>query len=53
MTAPARVLNARLPRWLLPPEWPHNGDEPALATLTLRQGRIAAAEPVTRAQTAA
>ena len=52
MTAPARILNARLPRWLLSPQWPRKAGEPALATLTLAQGRIASVEPMTTAQAA-
>ena len=52
MTAPARILNARLPRWLLPPQWPRDATEPALANLTLAQGSIASVAPVTTAQAA-
>lgn len=36
----------RLPRWLLPDGWPTNDDEPAPARLTLENGRIAEATPV-------
>ena len=46
MTAPARLLNARLPRWVLPQAWPVKSGEPALATLTLAGGRVASVQPV-------
>ena len=46
MTAPARLRNARLPRWLLPQSWPAKGGEPALATLALAGGRVASVQPV-------
>ena len=45
MTAPARIRNARLPRWLLPAAWPAHRGEPALAALALADGRIASVEP--------
>jgi cytosine deaminase len=47
MTAPARIRNARLPRWLLPAAWPVKNGEPALAALTLTTARIASVEPET------
>jgi len=31
------ATGARLPRWLLPQEWPMDGDQPALATLHFRE----------------
>lgn len=46
MTAPSRLLNARLPRWLLPQSWPARGGEPALASLALAGGRVTSVEPV-------
>ena len=46
MTAPARLLNARLPRWVLPQAWPGKSGEPALATLTLAGGRVASVQPI-------
>ena len=44
MTAPRRLLNARLPRWLLPAQWPTAGGAPELATLDLSEGRIASVQ---------
>jgi cytosine/creatinine deaminase len=46
MNAPARLLNARLPRWLLPAGWPIAGNEPALASLQLAHGRVASVQPM-------
>ena len=40
MKALARIVNARLPRWLRPPSWPLRSGQPALATLVLGTGRI-------------
>lgn len=40
MTTPARLRNARLPRWLLPQAWPVQGGEPRPALLALAGGRI-------------
>ena len=37
--APDHILNARLPRWLLPHAWPASAGQPALADLHLVQGR--------------
>lgn len=38
---PSLLLNARLPRWLLPCDWPRDAsDRPALAQLNLQHGRI-------------
>lgn len=46
-TAPARLLNARLPRWLLPAAWPMDAaGRPALACLRLQDGRIQALAPM-------
>lgn len=44
-TTPRRLLAARLPRWLLPSAWPATGAQPALADLTLDQGRVRAVSP--------
>jgi cytosine deaminase len=46
MSPLARITQARLPRWLLPPAWPVNGREPALATLSLDDGKITAVSPM-------
>ncbi|RYF72921.1 MAG: amidohydrolase, partial [Comamonadaceae bacterium] len=43
--APDHILNARLPRWLLPHAWPTSAGQPALADLHLAQGRIQAMAP--------
>lgn len=45
-TAPAQLLNARLPRWLLPARWPEAADGPALARLSLSQGKVSAVQPM-------
>ena len=45
MKALARIVNARLPRWLLPPSWPLRSGQPALATLVLGTGRIVSLQP--------
>lgn len=47
MKAPGSIVNARLPRWLLPPAWPKHADGPALAELTLAGGRITGVVPMT------
>ncbi|WP_397408836.1 amidohydrolase family protein [Polaromonas sp.] len=53
MKAPVCIVNARLPRWLLPPAWPATAGGPALAELTLADGRITGMTPMTdRAPTA-
>ncbi len=46
MKAPGCILNARLPRWLLPPAWPQAAGGPALAELTLANGRITGVAPM-------
>lgn len=43
--APDHILNARLPRWLLPHAWPTSAGQPALADLHLAQGRMASIAP--------
>ena len=43
--APDHILNARLPRWLLPRQWPMHDDQPALADLHLAHGRVEAMVP--------
>jgi cytosine deaminase len=45
MKAPRRILNARLPRWLLPAQWPVATGQPMLATLEIADGRIASVLP--------
>lgn len=38
--APDHIVRARLPRWLLPRQWPSSGGQPALADLHWAQGRM-------------
>ena len=42
---PDHILGARLPRWLLPQQWPAAGHQPALATLHLALGKIQGITP--------
>jgi cytosine deaminase len=44
-SSPSLLKAARLPRWLLPDTWPHNGHQPALADLHLAQGRVQSITP--------
>ncbi len=43
---PAFIANARLPLWLLPPDWPGRGKEPALALIELANGRVRRTSPI-------
>ena len=43
---PSRILNARLPRWLLPATWPLDDGAPLLASLVLAGGRIESVMPM-------
>jgi cytosine deaminase len=45
MMAPAFLDNARLPRWLLPADWPQQGGVPALARIELEAGRVLMVRP--------
>ena len=47
MKAPVVLGNARLPRWLLPTDWPTDHAGPALALLELAQGRVTRTSPIT------
>ncbi|KQO27430.1 amidohydrolase family protein [Acidovorax sp. Leaf78] len=49
---PDHLLRARLPRWLLPRQWPTQGSQPALADVHLVQGRVASIAPHSPAQPA-
>lgn len=40
--SPTALRRVRLPRWLLPPDWPTTDGEPALADLHLAGGRVRA-----------
>jgi cytosine/creatinine deaminase len=45
---PSLLRNARLPRWLLPTDWPQDTQgRPALAQLHLKDGRIESVRPMT------
>lgn len=43
---PAALHGARLPRWLLPADWPQHEGRPALARLDIADGRIARVRPL-------
>lgn len=45
MPAPDHLLGARLPRWLLPAQWPERAGQPALADLHLSRGRVLGIAP--------
>ncbi|WP_225785205.1 amidohydrolase family protein [Xenophilus sp. Marseille-Q4582] len=49
---PAHLQQVRLPRWLLPSDWPQIQGHPAPAQLGLSQGRITALTPAAQAQPA-
>jgi cytosine deaminase len=53
VSAPGRIVNARLPRWLLPANWPQHAGQPALATLALRDRLVVSVAPGAAAQTPA
>ena len=43
--APSLLDNARLPRWLLPSDWPQRDGVPVLARLALEAGRVQSVRP--------
>lgn len=43
--APDHIARARLPRWILPPQWPSASHQPALATLHLAHGKVQGIAP--------
>lgn len=45
--SPDFIANARLPRWLLPADWPSDGAGPALARIALAQGHVTRVAPAT------
>jgi cytosine deaminase len=45
--APAVIAQARLPRWLLPQDWPQRSDGPALARIELADGHVKRTTPMT------
>jgi cytosine deaminase len=47
MMTPTHLNNARLPRWLLPTDWPQQNGVPVLACITLEAGGVHAVRPAT------
>jgi cytosine deaminase len=47
MKAPVLLDNARLPRWLLPTDWPQRDGVPVLARIALEAGRVQSVRPAT------
>lgn len=45
MMAPAFLDNARLPRWLLPADWPQRDGVPVLARIEIEAGRVLSVRP--------
>lgn len=45
MKAPSLLGNARLPRWLLPADWPQHDGAPVLAHIALEAGRVHSVRP--------
>ena len=45
MNAPSLLRNARLPRWLLPADWPERDGAPVLAHIALEIGRVQSVRP--------
>ncbi|MDH6591527.1 cytosine deaminase [Variovorax sp. TBS-050B] len=52
MNAPAVLHNARLPRWLLPADWPARDGVPVLARIAIENGRVHAVRPEAAADAA-
>ena len=42
---PQRLSGARLPRWLLPQDWPADNGQPQVADICIGQGRIVSIAP--------
>ncbi|WP_432727972.1 amidohydrolase family protein [Variovorax sp. W6] len=51
MSAPSLLCNVRLPRWLLPAEWPQHDGVPVLAHVAIEAGRVQSVEPAIAATT--
>ena len=49
--APTLLNNVRLPRWLLPTDWPQHDGVPALARVAIEAGRVQSVRPVTAEDT--
>lgn len=47
MSVPALLDNVRLPRWLLPADWPQRDGVPGLARIALDAGRVQSVQPAT------
>ena len=45
MNAPVLLDNARLPRWLLPADWPQRHGVPELARIAIEAGRVRSVQP--------
>lgn len=43
--APDLLINARLPRWLLPGDWPNKNGQPELADIHIANGQIVSIQP--------
>jgi len=46
MNAPAHIDNLRLPRWLLPADWPLHEGVPVLARIEIEAGRVHSVRPM-------
>jgi cytosine deaminase len=46
MSSVTAIANARLPRWLLGDAWPTQGNQPALASLAIADGKVTAVTPM-------
>jgi len=49
MSAPSILSNVRLPRWLLPADWPQRDGVPELARIAIEAGRVRSVEPAVAA----
>lgn len=49
MHEPTVIDNLRLPRWLLPTDWPQHDGVPVLAHLAINAGRVRSVQPATQA----
>ncbi len=49
MNKPTVIDNLRLPRWLLPTDWPQHDGVPVLARLTIEAGRVQSVQPAAQA----
>ena len=46
MNSITAIANARLPRWLLGDAWPSQAGQPALAALTIAEGKVTSVTPM-------